>query len=76
MDIINNLYPHASHHYEQDILEEDEVLLKDDMLENNQTSKMRRQEIDKHEGLLKEAQKELFPSCKDFSVLTSIVELM
>ncbi|XP_022871020.1 uncharacterized protein LOC111390240 [Olea europaea var. sylvestris] len=37
---------------------------------------MCRQEIDNYERLLKEAQKELYPGCKDFSMLTLIVELM
>ncbi|CAA2999581.1 Hypothetical predicted protein [Olea europaea subsp. europaea] len=76
MNIINDMYPHASHHHRQNVLEADEVLLDDDILGNNQTSKMSRQEIDNYERLLTEAQKELYPGCKDFFVLTSIVELM
>ncbi|KAK1589029.1 hypothetical protein Q3G72_029767 [Acer saccharum] len=76
MGIINDMYPSASHFYEQNILEEDDVLVDDDTLREDRTSNLPRLEIDKYERLLKEAQKELYPSCEGFSVLTLIVELM
>ncbi|KAL2518818.1 Uncharacterized protein Adt_15065 [Abeliophyllum distichum] len=52
MDIIKDTYPCASHHHEQNVLEED-----DDTLGDNLMSNMCRQEVDKYERLSKEVQK-------------------
>ncbi|KAK3204997.1 hypothetical protein Dsin_019043 [Dipteronia sinensis] len=64
MGIINDMYPSTLHYYKQNILEEEDVLVDDDTLKDDRTSNLHRQEIDKYEQLLKEAQKELYPGCE------------
>ncbi|CAL8991649.1 unnamed protein product, partial [Prunus brigantina] len=63
MDIINDVFPFAS----ADINQEGE----DDL-----PTPIDSAEFEQYEQLLKNANQELYPSCKNFSVLTAIVELM
>ncbi|CAL9017719.1 unnamed protein product, partial [Prunus brigantina] len=63
MDIINDAFPFASTNINQE--GEDDV-----------PTPMDSAEFEQYEKLLKNANQELYPGCKSFSVLTAIVELM
>lgn len=72
MGIINDAYPYASldHEVSQDDTESDNMDQDDGLPE------VQREEFDKYERLLKQAQRELYSGCEEFSVLTAVVELM
>ncbi|CAL2238312.1 unnamed protein product [Prunus armeniaca] len=63
IDIINDAFPFASTNINQE--GEDDV-----------PTPMDSAEFEQYEKLLKNANQELYPGCKSFSVLTAIVELM
>ena len=63
MDIINDAFPFASINTNQE--GEDDV-----------PTPMDNAEFEQYEKLLKNANQELYPGCDNFSVLTSILELM
>ncbi|CAH9124429.1 unnamed protein product [Cuscuta epithymum] len=77
MDIINDLYPYATHPgCDKNGAEQSNAFHDAAAAEGQYLPNMFSEEIEKYERLLKEAQDELYPGCKEFSVLTSIVELM
>ncbi|KAM1948029.1 hypothetical protein ACFX15_008273 [Malus domestica] len=74
MNVINDLHPHT-YVSQNNALEEDDNTISNDNVEVDESS-MPREEHEKFERLLKQAQRELYPGCEGFSVLTAIVEFM